>query len=99
MNERQSAAMGSEARLLLENPAFANALATMREAARQKWMEAPMRDTEGQRLILVSAKTIDKFEACLRGMIENGKLAQAHIDMDDLRDENGIRRAVRRMTR
>ena len=98
MNEHQEASMGKEASLLLENPAFTEAMSRMREDVRRQWMEAPVRDAEGQRLLLITAKLVEKLDGTLRGMVEAGKLAQSRMDVNDLRDENGIRRAVRRMT-
>lgn len=98
MSEHQAASMGKEAALLLENPAFVEAMARMREDVRRQWMEAPVRDIEGQRLLLITAKLVEKLDGHIRGMVEAGKLAQSRLEINDLRDENGIRRAVRRMT-
>lgn len=97
MNEHQTAALGQEARALLDSQAYTEAMDRLREDVRQQWMSAPVRDLEGQRLLLITAKLVEKLDAQIRGMVEAGKLAQSRIDINDLRDENGIRRAVRRV--
>lgn len=98
MNEHQTASLGQEATVLLESPAYTEVIKRLREDVRQQWMEAPVRDQEGQRLLLITAKLVEKLDGHIRGMVEAGKLAQSRIEINDLRDESGIRRAVRRIT-
>lgn len=97
MNERQTASLGQEAAQLLNNPAYTEAIDRLRQDVRVQWLEAPVRDLEGQRLLLITAKLVEKLEATIRGMVEAGKLAQSRIDINDLRDESGIQRAVRKI--
>ena len=53
-----------------------------------EWSRAPVRDVEGQRLLLQLHKLANKFEGLLTGMVENGKLAQINLDAE--RDESAV---------
>lgn len=97
MTEQQQVLRGNEAAQVLESEAFKLAMRTLRESVTDQWKACPMRDREGQVLLLQLAKLTDKFEGLLIGMLETGKLAQHKIDMDTLRDESAPRRALRRV--
>lgn len=97
VNNRQTVTQGIEAAQVLDNPAFRTAMDALRADVIDTWKKAPIRDTEGQRILLQLAKLADKFEAILRGRIEAGKLAQAKIDIDDLRADNAARRLLRKV--
>ena len=88
---------GDEARQVLANPAYVQAMKTLQDQIVDQWRECPIRDKEGQRLLLQLAKLAQKFEATLAGMVESGKLAHAKLDLDAERDENGARRLMRRI--
>lgn len=97
MNNQQLATRGIEALQVLENAAYQEAMASLKEAIVQQWKESPVRDKEGQLILLQLAKLADKFDGILRGMVENGKLAQSKIDIDDVRNESSIRRMMRKV--
>lgn len=88
---------GIEAAQVLDNAAYQEAMASLKEAIVQQWKESPVRDKEGQLILLQLAKLADKFDGILRGMVENGKLAQSKIDIDDVRNESSIRRMMRKV--
>lgn len=96
MNDRQQVNIARNASEVLENPAFQEGMKLLRESVVSQWKECPIRDKEGQLLLLQLAKITDKFEGILTGLIERGKLAQHRIDMDALRDENALKRTARR---
>lgn len=98
MTEKQAAQRGHEAALVLDNPAFKEALSQLREAVVKQWKECPVRDREGQLLLLQLAKLTDKFEGLLIGMVETGKLAQHRIDIDSVRNESATRRFLRKVS-
>lgn len=98
MTEKQAAQRGHEAALVLDNPAFKEALGQLREAVVKQWKECPVRDREGQLLLLQLAKLTDKFEGILVGIVETGKLAKHRIDLDNLRDESKTRQFMRRVS-
>jgi len=79
--------IGESARLVLENPAFNEALRLMRDEAAAAQKKCPIRDEEGQRLLAQAARLTDAVEQTLRGMLEAGKMAKAQIDIDSARNE------------
>jgi hypothetical protein len=92
-----AAQRGDEARLVLTNPAYVLAMQTLQNQIVEQWRDCPIRDQEGQRLLLQLAKLAQKFEATLAGLVETGKLAKAKIDLDADRDEHGARKLMRRI--
>lgn len=89
--------IGENARMVLENPAFSEALRLMRDEAAAAQKKCPIRDDEGQRLLAQAARLTDAVEQTLRGMLEAGKLADARIDIDAARSESGVKRALRKV--
>jgi hypothetical protein len=98
MNEKQYVLRGREASAVLENEAFKAAISGLKSTVMDQWKNCPIRDHEGQVLLLQLAKLTDKFESILVGMIENGKLAQNRIELNEIRDESASRRMLRRVT-
>ena len=98
MNEKHDVLRGREASAVLENEAFRAAMSGLKSEVMSNWKQCPIRDREGQVLLLQLAKLTDKFESILVGMVENGKLAQSKIDLNDIRDENRTRKWVRKVT-
>ena len=98
MNEKQQVLRGKEAAMVLENEAFKAAMQGLKSAVLEQWKMCPVRDKEGQTLLLQLAKLTDKFEGILVGMIDNGKMAQHKLDLDDIRDESRTRRVLRKVT-
>lgn len=97
MTEKFDLLRGKEAAAVLDNEAFKAAMAMLKESVMQNWKECPVRDREGQVLLLQLAKVTDKFESLLIGMVEGGKLAQHKIDLDSARDESTAKRFMRRV--
>ena len=88
---------GDEARQVLTNAAYITAMEAMKEQIVEQWRDCPIRDTEGQKLLLQLAKLAVKFEGLLAGYVEAGKLAHSKIDLDEERNESGARKLVRRI--
>ncbi|MBP9229603.1 MAG: hypothetical protein KBF41_16180, partial [Azonexus sp.] len=57
----------------------------------------PVRDREGQLLLLQLAKLTDKFEAILASMVQGGKLAQHKINIESERNESRTQRFLRKV--
>ena len=98
MTENQQVLRGKEAAMVLENAAYMAAMEQLRNQVIEAWKAAPVRDTEGQKLLLQLVKLTDKFEGILGGMIENGKMAHHRLDLNEIRDESKTRRMLRRVT-
>ena len=89
--------MGRNAESVLQNPAYIEAMARMKSDVVTAWKDCPVRDREGQLLLLQLAKLAEKFEASLNGMVQGGKLAQHKINVDSERDESRTKRFLRKV--
>lgn len=98
MTEQQQVQRAREASLVLDNPAYQEAMNQLKAQVIAQWKECPVRDREGQLLLLQLAKLTDKFEGILVGIVETGKLAKHRIDLDNLRDESKTRQFMRRVS-
>lgn len=83
--------------MLLDNPAFKAAMQSIKDSVQEQWKSCPIRDREGQVLLLQLAKLTDKFESVLIGMVQSGNFAQRKIDLDRERDEPKTRQFMRKM--
>lgn len=97
MTNQQQAQRGFEAAQVLDNPAYKAAMDALRTEVIEAWKKCPVRDKEGQVLLLQLAKLTDKFEGVLTGMIEGGKFAARQLELDDLRNESAGRKLMRRV--
>ena len=97
MNERQVIELARNADLVLTNTAYVEAMARMKAEVVATWRACPVRDREGQLLLLQLAKLADKFETLLSGMVQTGKLAQHKIDIEAMRDESMARKFLRKV--
>ena len=97
MTPQPQATRGIEASAVLENEAFKQAMTALRDQVIEQWKACPIRDKEGQTLLLQLAKLTDKFEGLIVGMVESGKFAQHKIHLDSLRDESPTRQFFRRV--
>lgn len=98
MNEHLAVTRSIEADQVLQNEAFKLAMQTLKDDVLRTWKDCPVRDREGQLLLLQLAKLTDKFEAILIGLIEAGKFAKHKIDLDNLRSESKAQRFIRKVT-
>ena len=97
VNERAAVELGRNADLVLSNPAYADAMARMKSEVIATWKDCPVRDREGQLLLLQLAKLTDKFEASLASMVQGGKLAQHKINIEAERNESRTQRFLRKV--
>jgi hypothetical protein len=97
MTNQQIAQKGFEASQVLDNPAYRAAMDALRTEVIEAWKKCPVRDKEGQVLLLQLAKLTDKFEGVLSGMVEGGKFAARQLELDELRNESAGRKLMRRV--
>lgn len=95
--DHKEVSRGKEAQMLLDNPAFKAAMQSIKDSVQEQWKSCPIRDREGQVLLLQLAKLTDKFESVLIGMVQSGNFAQRKIDLDRERDEPKTRQFMRKM--
>ena len=97
MTEQELILLGREAQMVLDSDAFKKAMASMKSQVLDEWKKCPIRDQQGQVLLLQLAKLTDKFEAMFVGMVQTGNYEQRKIDLANLRDEPKARQFMRRV--
>jgi len=95
--DMQVSQRGQEAQQVLANPAYIQAIAQMKLDVIEAWKGCPIRDTDGQRLYLQIAKLAEKFDTMLHDYVEAGRFAEMKASIDDVRDENGVRKVLRKV--
>ena len=87
MDDRSAEQMarGDRAKVLLEDPMIATALADMRATLRTAWESSPARDVEGREELYRYMRTIENFESCLRRHMETGEIARHHMRVEEER--------------
>ena len=98
MSNLDTAQRGIEASQVLDNPAYQQAMKSLKDEVYAAWKACPVRDKEGQVLLLQLAKLTDKFEGLLIGMVQSGHFAQRRIDLDKVRDEPPARQFMRKVS-
>lgn len=97
MTLNQEVNLGIEARQVLDSEVYKQTMTGLRSEVIEQWKACPIRDKEGQVLLLQLAKLTDKFEGLLVGMVESGKFAQHKIKLDAERNESLARQFMRRI--
>lgn len=70
---------GDQARLVLENEAFAAALADLKQEINDQWQSSPARDQEGREKLWQLLKLANKLESHLRTSLETGTMAKLDL--------------------
>lgn len=70
---------GFEAEALTSNPAFRQALASLKQGVHDRWAQTPIRDLEGQHELRLMLKLCADFEGNLLEAINNGKFVAADL--------------------
>lgn len=96
MTNSQIVQRAVDASLVLENEAYKQAMQLLKSQVVESWKDCPVRDTQGQLLLLQLAKLCDKFECTLSGMVENGKMSARVLELDSLRNESAVQRFARK---
>lgn len=86
---------GLSAGQVLDSLAYQKAMSDLRGQIVKAWTDCPVRDQEGQLLLLQLMKMTEKFEGLLHGYIQSGKMAE--IKLDELRNESAVRRTLRKI--
>lgn len=85
MMPQATIALGSDAQLVLESDAYKKALDRMHAEIVKQWENCPIRDKEGQTLILQMKKVAKLFEENLYSMVRAGDFAQHKLDLEAAR--------------
>jgi len=70
---------GDQARLVLENPAFAKAFADIEEEHIEAWKNSPARDAAGRETLWTTVKLLHKLRLTLEAAMTDGKLAKIEL--------------------
>jgi hypothetical protein len=97
MNQHEQIGLGNAASQVLDNPAYVAAMKMLRDEVTEQWKACPIRDSEGQLLLLQLAKMTDKFEGILSGLVESGKFAHHKLVEDKFRNESKVRGLLRKV--
>lgn len=73
---------GEQARQLLQNELYVDAVAQVRQAIIDKWISAPMRDREGQHELKLMLKLLADLTGYIQTTLETGKMAQIQLDSE-----------------
>lgn len=92
---RVASQRGANARLVLDNAAYQEAMKALQAQVIDAWTQCPVKDAEGQKLLLQLHKLTKKFEGLLSGMVETGELAKLELDAE--RDESTAQKLFRRV--
>lgn len=87
MTLQQTVTLSQDAQAVLENEAYKEAMRRMHSEIVKQWENCPVRDKEGQTLILQMKKVAKLFEDNLHGIIRAGEYAQHKIDLEAARAE------------
>lgn len=71
---------GDQARLVLENPAFAQAFADMKQEITDQWAKSPIRDADGRERLFLMLQLTNKLQLMLESSMSDGKMAKHHLD-------------------
>lgn len=94
----KEAERGAHAERLMNDVIFQEAFKVLEERIVEMWREAPIRDTEGQQLLLVRMRTLDEIKKHLEVIAKTGKISQQLLDRERTmaeRVKSGLR-AIRR---
>lgn len=94
MNQFEEAQLGFEAKQLLENPLFQQAIENVRQGILEKWRACPVRDKEGAHELKLMDKVLTDIEGYIKQVLDTGKMAEIQLDAErkmQMLKQGGIR--------
>jgi hypothetical protein len=80
MNHYEEAQHGYEAKLLLENDIFREAMENIRTGIYEKWRSCPIRDVQGQHELKLMDKLLSELEGYIKQVVDTGKMAEIQLE-------------------
>ena len=71
---------GQQAKRILEDEIFVEAIQKVSAELDQEWINSPIRDTEGREKIYMMKKMLNVLHVQLKSVMETGKLATKQVD-------------------
>ncbi len=82
MNVYKENERGVQAKELLENAMYREAIDTLRQGIIDKWRIAPIRDLDGQHELKLMDKLLSDLEAYLENIVKTGKMAAIQLERE-----------------
>jgi len=80
MDKEKEIQRGQQAKRILEDPIYVEALQKVSQELDQEWINSPIRDTEGREKIYMMKKMLNVLHVQLKSVMETGKLATKQVD-------------------
>ena len=74
---------GQQAKELLENPIFKEAVQKVSEELDLEWISSPVRDTEGREKIYMMKRMLNVLLVQIKSVVETGQLATKQTDKQE----------------
>jgi hypothetical protein len=71
---------GQQAKRILEDPIFVEAIQKVSQELDQEWINSPIRDTEGREKIYMMKKMLGILHVQIKSVMDTGKLASKQVD-------------------
>ena len=71
---------GQQAKRILEDPIYIEALQKVSQELDQEWINSPIRDTEGREKIYMMRKMLGVLHVQIQSVMETGKLATKQVN-------------------
>tara|TARA_B110000263_G_C15292080_1_gene503857 strand:+ start:1595 stop:1840 length:246 start_codon:yes stop_codon:yes gene_type:complete len=71
---------GQQAKRILEDPIYVEAIQKVSQELDQEWINSPIRDTEGRERIYMMKKMLNVLLVQIKSVLETGKLASKQIN-------------------
>lgn len=83
-NREEEKIRGQQAKELLENPIFKEAVQKVSEELDLEWISSPVRDTEGREKIYMMKRMLNVLLVQIKSVVETGQLATKQTDKQEL---------------
>ena len=80
MDKEKEIQRGQQAKRILEDPIYIEALQKVSQELDQEWINSPIRDTEGRERIYMMKKMLNVLLVQIKSVLETGKLASKQIN-------------------
>lgn len=73
---------GEQARQVIENPIYSEAIAAVKQGIFDKWANAPMRDREGHHELKLMLKLLGELTGYIETTMQTGKMASMQLEQE-----------------
>ena len=80
MDKEKEIQRGQQAKRILDDPIYIEALQKVSQELDQEWINSPIRDTEGREKIYMMKKMLGILHVQIQSVMETGKLATKQVN-------------------